>query len=64
MMIKAISELQKTHREMGKVLEYLAENEDGVDSDYSTVTIDYRWLLQELKHRKTTLEKRGVNQDG
>jgi len=62
-MIKAISELRKTHREMSKVLEYLAEHEDGIEADYSTVTIDYRWLLQELKHRATTLEKRGVNHD-
>ena len=58
-MIKAISVLKETHQEIGEVLEFLEEYEDGVDADYSSVTIDYRWLLQELKHRKTTLEKRG-----
>ena len=58
-MIKAIEVLKATHKEMGEVLKFLEEFEDGVDADYSSVTIDYRWLLQELKHRKTTLEKRG-----
>ena len=58
-MIKAISELKKTHEEMGMVLNDLAVLEDGVGSDYSSVTIDYRWLCQELKHRRTTLQKRG-----
>ena len=57
-MIKAISELKETHKEMGKVLADLEILEDGVDADYSTVTIDYRWLLQELKHRRTTLQNR------
>ena len=61
-MIKAIKVLQDTHREMGEVLKFLEEYEDGVDADYSSVTIDYRWLLQELKHRQTTLKKReGIN---
>lgn len=58
-MIKAISELKKTHEEMGMVLNDLAVLEDGVDCDYSSVTIDYKWLVQDLKHRKTTLQKRG-----
>ena len=44
---------------MGMVLNDLAVLEDGVGSDYSSVTIDYRWLCQELKHRRTTLQKRG-----
>ena len=60
MTIKAIIEMKKTHEEMSGVLEYLVENEDGLDADYSSVTIDYRWLLQELKHRKTTLENRKI----
>lgn len=58
-MIKDILELKKTHKEMTEVLEDLETLEDGVDSDYSSVTIDYKWLVQELKHRRTTLQKRG-----
>lgn len=57
-MIKAISELRKTHEEMGMVLNDLAVLEDGVGSDYSSVTIDYKWLLNELNHRLTTLKNR------
>ena len=41
MVIKAISELKKTHEEMGRVLDELEVYEDGVDADYSSVTIDY-----------------------
>ena len=59
MTIKAISELRKTHREMGEVLEFLEKYEDGIDADYSSVTIDYKWLCQELKHRRESLQKRG-----
>ena len=59
MTIKAILELKKTHKEMTEVLDDLETLEDGVDSDYSSVTIDYRWLCQELKHRRTSLQKRG-----
>ena len=58
-MIKAIGELKKTHEEMGMVLEFLEEFEDGIGADYSSVTIDYKWLVQELKHRQTTLKNRG-----
>jgi hypothetical protein len=58
-MIKAIEELKKTHKEMTEVLRELEVLEDGVGCDYSSVTIDYRWLCQELKHRRTTLQKRG-----
>ena len=59
MTIKAITELKKTHEEMGKILDELAILEDGIDADYSSVTIDYRWLLQDLRHRKTSLKQRG-----
>ena len=59
MTIKAILELKKTHEEMTEVLDDLERMEDGVDSDYSSVTIDYKWLVQELKHRRTTLQNRG-----
>ena len=52
----------KTHREMGEVLEFLEKFEDGIDADYSSVTIDYRWLCQELKHRRESLQKRGRTQ--
>ena len=62
MTIKAIIELKKTHEEMGELLDELAVLEDGVDADYSSVTIDYRWLLQELKHRRESLKQRGRTQ--
>ena len=62
MTIKAILELKKTHKEMTEVLDDLERMEDGVGSDYSSVTIDYKWLLQELKHRRTTLQNRGGTQ--
>lgn len=59
MVIKAISEMKKTHARMTTVLNELAVLEDGIDADYSQVTIDYRWLVQELEHRRETLQRRG-----
>ena len=59
MTIKAISEMKKTHARMTTVLNELEVLEDGIDADYSQVTIDYRWLVQELEHRRETLQKRG-----
>ena len=56
--IKAILELQKTHKEMTDVLRELEVLEDGVACDYSTVTIDYKWLVNELNHRLTALKNR------
>ena len=58
-MIKAIEEMKKTHARMETVLNELAILEDGVGADYSQVAIDYRWLCQELEHRRETLQKRG-----
>ena len=58
-MIKAIAELKKTHARMTTVLNELEVLEDGLDADYSQVTIDYRWLVQELEHRRETLQRRG-----
>ena len=57
-MIDEIKELRRTHEELGEVLEYLAVNDDGVGADWSQVVIDYNWLLQECKHRATTLRNR------
>jgi len=59
MTIKAIAELKKSHSRMTTVLNELAVLEDGIEADYSQVTIDYRWLVQELEHRRETLQKRG-----
>ena len=59
MVIKAIAEMKKTHSRMTTVLNELAVLEDGIEADYSQVTIDYRWLVQELEHRRETLQKRG-----
>ena len=58
MVIKAISELKRTHEEMGEILDELAVLEDGVDADYSSVTIDYRWLVNDLRHRLISLKNR------
>lgn len=58
-MIKAIAEMKKTHSRMTTILNELEVLEDGVGADYSQVTIDYRWLVQELEHRRETLQKRG-----
>jgi hypothetical protein len=57
-MIKAISVLEETHNEFGKVIEELKELEDGVDVDWSEVVMDYKWILQQCKHRVTTLKMR------
>ena len=51
--------MKKTHARMTTVLNELEVLEDGIDADYSQVTIDYRWLVQELEHRRETLQKRG-----
>ena len=59
MTIKAILELKKTHSRMTTILNELEVLEDGVGADYSQVTIDYRWLVQELEHRRESLQKRG-----
>lgn len=61
-MIKAISELKKTHARMTTVLNELEILEDGVDSDYSQVVIDYKWLVNECEHRRETLQRRGRTQ--
>ena len=58
-MIKAISVLEDTHKEIGEVINELKELEDGEGADYSSVVIDYRWLLNELNHRLTTLKNKG-----
>ena len=58
-MIKAIDEMKKTHARMTTLLNELAVLEDGLDADYSQVVIDYKWLCNELEHRRTTLQKRG-----
>ena len=58
MTIKAITELRKIHKEMDEVLNELAMLEDGVDADYSTVTMDYKWLVNDLRHRLISLKNR------
>ena len=59
MAIKEIEEMKKTHSRMTTILNELAVLEDGIDADYSQVKIDYRWLVQELEHRRETLQRRG-----
>lgn len=62
-MIEEIQELQKQHIEMGNVLEELAKLEDGKDADYSSVVIDYKWLIVELQHRLISLRQRKGGSD-
>lgn len=59
MTIKAITELKKAHSRMTTVLNELEVLEDGEGADYSEVVTDYRWIVQMLEHRRTTLQKRG-----
>lgn len=61
-MIKAIAEMKKTHARMTTILNELEVLEDGIDADYSQVTIAYRGLVQELEHRRETLQRRGRTQ--
>lgn len=44
---------------MTTILNELDVLEDYSDADYSDVETDYRWLLQQLEHRRETLQKRG-----
>ena len=59
MSIKAISELKKTHSLMTTLLNELEVLEDGERADWGQVVIDYKWIANELEHRRTTLQKRG-----
>lgn len=58
MTIKAITELRKIHKEMDEVLDELEPLETGEGSDYSTVTMDYKWLVNDLRHRLISLKQR------
>ena len=70
--VEDIKQLKKIHSRMTTVLNELealeyTETETKElnlehDADYSEVTIDYRWLLQQLEHRRETLQKRGRTQ--
>lgn len=44
---------------MTTLLNELEVLEDGEGADYSQIVIDYKWLCNELEHRRTTLQKRG-----
>ena len=54
-----ISKMKKTHNRMTTILNELEVLEDYENADYSEVEIDYRWLLQQLEHRRETLQRRG-----
>ena len=58
MTIKAITELKETHAEMGEILDELELLETGVGADYSSTVIDYKWLVQDLRHRLISLKNR------
>ena len=57
--MKDIKDLKHTHMRMETVLNELEILEDGVDCDYSEVKIDYQWIVQQLEHRRETLQRRG-----
>lgn len=54
-----IEKMKHTHARMETVLNELAILEDFDGADYSEVDVDYRWIVQQLEHRRTTLQKRG-----
>lgn len=54
-----LKELRHTHARMSTILNELDVLEDGKDVDYSEVRIDYRWLVQQLEHRRESLLRRG-----
>ena len=54
-----IKNMKKTHARMTTILNELEVLEDYDGADYSEVEIDYRWLVQQLEHRRETLQRRG-----
>ena len=54
-----IEKMKMTHARMTTVLNELSVLEDFDGADYSEVDVDYRWIVQQLEHRRTTLQKRG-----
>ena len=57
-----IKKLKHTHARMTTVLNELDVLEDYENADYSEVEIDYRWIVQQLEHRRETLQRRGRRQ--
>ena len=57
-----IKNMKKTHARMTTILNELEVLEDYDGADYSEVEIDYRWLVQQLEHRRETLQRRGRTQ--
>ena len=58
-MTTPIKKLKLIHARMETVLNELDVLEDYEQADYSEVETDYRWIVQMLEHRRTTLQKRG-----
>ena len=54
-----IEKMKMTHARMETVLTELSVLEDFEGADYSEVEVDYMWIVQQLEHRRTTLQKRG-----
>lgn len=52
-------QLKNAHARMTTILNELEILEDWEGCDYSEVSTDYRWLVQQLEHRRETLQKRG-----
>jgi chaperonin cofactor prefoldin len=61
-MTTPISKMKLTHSRMTTVLNELEVLEDYENADYSEVETDYRWLVQQLEHRRETLQRRGRTQ--
>ena len=62
LMTTPIKRLKLTHARMETVLNELDVLEDYDGADYSEVDTDYRWLVQQLEHRRETLQRRGRTQ--
>ena len=52
-------QLRNSHARMSTILNELEVLEDGVDVSYNEVVTDYKWLVQQLEHRRETLQRRG-----
>ena len=54
-----VKELKKYHSRMTTILNELEILEDYVDSDYSDVLVDFRWVVHVLEDRRESLQRRG-----
>ena len=51
--------LRNYHARLATVINELEILEDFEGADYSEIQTDLGWIVQQLEHRRTTLQKRG-----